>query len=198
MFRSVVLTATIFVLSGCVSVLPTPETPEGLYTIDVRDAPKVALDEVVLVREPEALRLFAGRNVVSIQDDGGARIVPGVRWGDSATRLMELGLLDLLDGENGAPAVSQRSGSTATYELAWRIADLTVNGAEARVDLDLTLLDARTRDPLAQTVLSRRATVSGDSGQRKIAALQNAAQSALIAASEFTASAVRDASLATD
>lgn len=171
--------------AGCVSVIPTPKAPDGLYTIDVRDTPHVSVAKPVRVREPEAQKLFSGDAVVAIDATGAARLIEGVQWSDSATRLMQIALLDILDGEGAA--VSGRSGASAAYELAWRLSDFSLMGQEARVELELTLLDARTRDALGQTVTSATADARSLAAVDRMAALQAAARAALSSAAEFVA-----------
>ena len=71
-------------LAACVSVLPEPKVPQGLY----RFAPMETtydLDASVLIREPDASRLVAGRAIAAEDSSGAGRVAgAGRRQGDCA------------------------------------------------------------------------------------------------------------------
>ncbi|MEO0981125.1 MAG: ABC-type transport auxiliary lipoprotein family protein [Pseudomonadota bacterium] len=165
--------------AGCVSVLPQPQVPDGLYTVDTTRETPVPLAGTVVVQRPETQKLFAGTALISKSDDGSARVVPGVEWSDNPARLLQIGLLDLFAAQAGGHAVTPTSGASAKYELAWRIADFSVNGAQANVALELTLLNARNRDPIARKLVRTDAATTSNDAPARILALEAAARAAL-------------------
>ena len=58
MIRSISLAFAMTALTACVSVLPEPEVPDGLYRFGAMTE-TYPVETVVAVREPEASRLFA-------------------------------------------------------------------------------------------------------------------------------------------
>ena len=96
MIRSISLAFAMTALTACVSVLPEPEVPDGLYRFGAMTE-TYPVETVVAVREPEASRLFGGRVIASEDPAGALRLVRGVEWADSATRLMQVAVLDALD-----------------------------------------------------------------------------------------------------
>ena len=97
-------------LAACVSVLPEPKVPEGLY----RFAPMETvydLEDSVIVREPDASRLVAGRAIASEDSSGALRLVPNVEWTDSSTRLMQMAMLDALQGQGAGKAIAPETGA---------------------------------------------------------------------------------------
>ncbi len=179
--------AAVLASTGCVSVLPQPVVPEGLYTFGEDAGARVPIRTALIVREPDAPKIFAGKSVASVSPAGAVRIVPGVEWSDTATRLMQTGLLDLLEGEGAAAAVSSRSGASGKHELAWRMADFTLSNGTATVELEVTLLDARTRTPITQASIATQASASDQSAEARIQALGAAARAALRQTAEFVA-----------
>ena len=161
-FAAVIL---LFVATACTSILPEPDVPDTLYRFD---APEMAfeLDTSILIREPEASRLFAGRAIASEAPDGSLRIVRSVEWSDRATRMMQTALLDSFSGGQGV-ALSSETGATAIHELSWRLVDFTLQGDEAVCRVRATLLTGRSRAMIEQVdVESRISANSASDGQR--------------------------------
>lgn len=186
--RSVVLLAGMTLgLSACVSVLPEPDAPSALYQIQASQFGSVALSSDIIIREPETVRVFASEAMVSTTDDGGLILVPGVEWAGPSTQLIQLALLDAMNrGTGDGIAVSPASGSRAPYELDWRISDLTLRGDVAVCELQLTILDGRTRSPLEHYTVRETAEVGSAEAPDRALALSRAAETAI----ETTASTV--------
>ena len=141
-------------LAACVSVLPEPKVPQGLY----RFAPMETtydLDASVLIREPDASRLVAGRAIAAEDSRGALRLVPNVEWTDSSTRLMQ-------------------TGASAPYELSWQVTDFTLSGTTGRCRVRATLMDGGSRDVLDQIVVSNSASANGGSNADRAKALGEA------------------------
>ena len=150
------------ILGGCLSVLPEPEAPNALYEVQARELPNLSLSANLIIREPESVRVFAGESIVAQGTDGGLKLVPGVEWAGPSTQILQLALMDTFNSGNGAGiAVTPSSGSRAPYELDWRITDLSLRGSSAVCELQLILLDGRTRNPIGKFAV--RETVNAGS-----------------------------------
>ena len=113
MIRRLVLLLAATSLTACVSVLPEQKAPEGLYRFGPMDALHM-IDASVVVREPEASRLFGGRAIAAEDSSGALRLIKGVEWSDSATRLMQVALLDTLGGDNAHQRIMSWHGAFRT------------------------------------------------------------------------------------
>tara|TARA_R110000787_G_scaffold60673_7_gene137576 strand:- start:582 stop:1172 length:591 start_codon:yes stop_codon:yes gene_type:complete len=186
MIRRLVLLLAATSLTACVSVLPEQKAPEGLYRFGPMDALHM-IDASVVVREPEASRLFGGRAIAAEDSSGALRLIKGVEWSDSATRLMQVALLDTLGGDNGGVAVASDTGAPTDYELAWRISDFTLSGTTARCRIEATLLEGRTRKVLAQTNVSTSAVALDGNNAARAKALTDAGRACVSDVAAFVA-----------
>lgn len=173
-------------LAACVSVLPEQKAPEGLYRFGPMEALHM-IDASVVIREPEASRLFGGRAIAAEDSSGALRLVNGVEWSDSATRMMQVALLDTLGGENGGVAVASDTGAPTDYELAWRISDFTLSGTTARCRIEATLLEGRSRKVLAQTNVSATAIALDSGNAARAMALTDAGRACVSDIAAFVA-----------
>jgi ABC-type uncharacterized transport system auxiliary subunit len=173
-------------LSACVSVLPEQKAPEGLYRFGPMEALHM-IDASVVIREPEASRLFGGRAIAAEDSSGALRLVNGVEWSDSATRMMQVALLDTLGGSNGGVAVASETGAPTDYELAWRISDFTLSGTTARCRIEATLLEGRSRKVLAQTNVSTTAIALDSKNAARAKALTDAGRACVSDIAAFVA-----------
>ena len=183
--RTLCALAGLVVLGGCLSVLPEPDAPGALYRIGAVEA-SAPLASHVIIREPEAPRLFAGRDMVIEGGDGGLRLVAGAEWAGRYTRLVQLALIDALAGGEGM-ALDAASGARGDYELSWRVADIAVSGSRARCELDLTLLDGRDRSPVASAKVSGEGALSGTAPGDRARALSAASRACVAEAGAFIA-----------
>jgi cholesterol transport system auxiliary component len=173
MIRSISIAFASLALTACVSVLPEPEAPEGLYRFGAMTE-TYPVEAVVSVREPDSSRLFGGR-VIASEDTGGAlRLVRGVEWADSAARLMQVAMLEALDDTGAGVAVALETGARADFELVWRIEDFSLAGTQARCDLEATLVEASSRKVVAQTNVTSSANADGSSNEARALALAEA------------------------
>src|SRR3990167_3732345 len=112
MIRTLILSAALAGLAGCVSVLKQADAPEAFYRIGPIEMDH-RLTATVTIREPEASRLFSGRAIAAEDDTGALRIVRGVQWTDNATEMMQGALLDALSGEGEFAALPSSSAGPA-------------------------------------------------------------------------------------
>ena len=186
MLRRLVITLAAASLASCVSLLPEQKAPDGLYRFGPTETVH-PLDASIIIREPEASRLFGGRAIAAQDGDGALRLVPGVEWTDSATRMMQIALLDSLGGEGGGVAIGSDTGADADYELAWRMSDFTLSGTTARCRIQATLLEGRSRKMLAQTSVSTSAVAQGNDNASRAKALTDAGRACVSDVAAFVA-----------
>ncbi|MFN7055576.1 ABC-type transport auxiliary lipoprotein family protein [Hyphomonas sp.] len=178
-------------LAACVNVIPQPETPEALYRIGPME-PAHRLSASVVVREPEASRLFSGRAIAAEDATGALRIIRGIQWSDSATHMMQTALLDSLGGEGQGVAVGSSSGAPARFELVWRISDFTLSGTTALCRLEATLLDGRRRTVISQTNVATSAIALDNTNAARAKALTDAGRACVSDVAAFVASSTED------
>ena len=162
-------------IAGCVSVLPEPEVPNGLYRLGSIE-PSAGVKYNLVVREPEGGRVFSGKAMAAIGDDGVLRLIRGVEWAQPASRMLQLGLLDAIGTDGGGLALDKSTGAPGDLELAWRMSTFALDGTSARCELELTLLEGRTRRPLTQMRIETSAPASSDRAADRAAALTEAAR----------------------
>lgn len=166
---------TIFVLTACVSVLPEPEVPNGLYRLGDVDE-RSSISRTLIIREPEGARIYSGKPMVAVGDDGALRLIKGAEWAQPASQMLQVGLLDSFGTDGGGLALAKATGAPGDLELAWRISDFTVSGMVANCELELTLLDGRNRKPLAQKIIEAQAVSSSGTAAARAVALVAAAE----------------------
>lgn len=192
MIRSVCVCVAAALLTACVSVLPQPSAPDALYRFGPMPQAH-RLDASVTVREPEASRLFSGRALAAEDDSGALRLLRGVEWTDSTTRMMQVALLDMLGGAGRNAAVASESGAPADFELVWRISDFTLSGETARCQLDATLLKGRSRGVVSQTSVATTAIALDKSNAARARALSDAGRACVSEIGAFVADQARAA-----
>jgi cholesterol transport system auxiliary component len=186
MVRRLVLMLAAASLASCVSVLPEREAPEGLYRFGPMEALH-PIDASIVIREPEASRLYGGRAIAAEDSAGALHLVRGVEWSDSATRMMQIALLDTLGGRDGGVAIASDTGAPTDYELAWRISDFTLSGTTARCRIEATLLEGRSRKVLAQTNVSATAIALDPKNAARAKALTDAGRACVSDIAAFVA-----------
>ena len=189
MLRPLIILAAGLSLASCVSVLPQPKSANALYRLEPAIASQT-VSSTILVREPEAPRTFAGRAIAAEGSDGSIRYVPGVEWADNITRLLQLALLDTLQGRDGAAVLAYETAVSGAFELSWRLSDFVLSGDQARCELDVTILDARSRTPLAQKRITSEISVGGHDNPSRARALAEAGRMCVSEAASFAAQMV--------
>nr|WP_321359423.1 ABC-type transport auxiliary lipoprotein family protein [uncultured Hyphomonas sp.] len=184
MIRYISIAFASLALTACVSVLPEPKAPKGLYRFGEMTQ-TYPVEAVVAVREPEASRLI-GNRVIASQDNAGAlRLVRGVEWADNATRLMQVAMLDALNDSGAGVAVALQAGAGNDYELDWRVDDFSLAGTKARCSLEATLLQANTRKVVAQTRVRTTADAAKSSNESRTLALAEAGRACVAEVASF-------------
>lgn len=193
MNRSIAAALSMVMLSACVSLVPEPETPNALYRLGPVEADQtLMLNRSVLVRQPEALRVFSGVDIVARDEGGAIRLVQGAEWADRAPRLMQLTLLDYLGSQGGSAAVLPETGARADYELSWRISEFALEGRTAIARAELTLLDGRTRKPVQQKTVSSQIEARDNEMASRASALAEAGRDIVRKSGKFLAEATQD------
>lgn len=159
--------------ASCVSVLPEQPKPQAVYPLPQPQS-FARLATNVVIREPDAPRLYAGRTITSQAPDGGLQVLPNVQWADRATRMFQTTLLEAFTDEGEGLAVDDVTGVSGQYELYWRVSKFTLDAGEGVCKLQLTLLDGRSREPIAQEMLEASSEALGEDDMARARALGDA------------------------
>ena len=175
-----------FMLAGCVSVLPEPVVPDGLYRLSSPSVPLTVTDIIlpadVLVREPDGSSLLLGKSVVYEKSSGSLTLLSKAQWSDSASRMMQALLLDRLaelSPESKGHVLSDQMATMAPLEMNWRIRDFVVRDSDASVALRVTVVTARKRELVGQFDVSRQVDFTGKLSEDGVEALIQAARLAV-------------------
>ena len=175
-------------LGACVSFLPEPEAPNALYRLGpVEQVSNLALDRNVLIRQPDAARVLSGVEMAARDSSGAVLIVNGVEWADRAPRLLQLHMLDLLNGEGEGLAVLPESGAKADYQLSWHLTEFSLYGRTATAKAEFVLIDTKTRQALAQDTASVDIVADGGSNSARAEAMADAGRRIVEAGARFLA-----------
>ncbi|MEL6861398.1 MAG: ABC-type transport auxiliary lipoprotein family protein [Pseudomonadota bacterium] len=171
-------------LTGCLSVLPEPEAPDALYRIEAaRDLSGLTQD--LIIREPEAPRLMAGQGIVSEASDGALRLIPGVEWSGSATRQIQLAMIDSFTVGESGNALLPELGVIAPYEMASQLKALNLKGNRAVCTMTASVVATQGRQLVARSEISSQANAASNSGRDRALALREAASDCAVQAAEF-------------
>lgn len=175
-------------LASCISVLPKQPKPNALYRLPLPDV-TVTLPVDVVILEPDAPRLIGGRSIAAIGPQGGLRVVSGVAWADRSTRLLQIGMINTFSDSGPGLALDDAAGINAAAELFWRVDDFSLLGDRGYCSLQLTLLEGRTRQPIAQTRINSESQSEGESAEARAHALAEAGRECVRQGAEFVAQA---------
>ena len=171
-------------LTACVSVLPEPEAPDALYSIEAEvTLPGLAHD--ITIREPEAARLMAGQGLVSEGADGGLRLIARAEWAGPATRQIQFAMIDSFKTGEAGSAVAPETGVLTPYELASRLSTLKLNGTQAICEMKVTVIASVDRSLVAQTIVRAEQSATSSSAANRARALRAAASDCASQASQF-------------
>lgn len=177
-------------LTACVSVLPEPAVPDALYKVEA-SAAHSGLSENLIVREPEAARLYAGQGMVSAREDGGLRLISGAEWAGPATRQIQFAMIDSFEAGSDGHALAPETGAVANFELASRIADLKLSGQRAMCQMQVSVIRTSDRALVARTKISGEQTAESRSSRDRALALRDAASACAGQASQFAIETLR-------
>lgn len=177
---SLALIAAALATSGCVSILPEPMIPSALVSLPAEraKAPAKPLLADVAVFPPESSRAFAGADI-AVRSDQELIYLGDVRWSDAAPQLLQGAVVNSLSQAQGpGRAVLGQLGAEVDYDVRWRIVDLSAGRetAPVRVEVQVSIMDAHTRRPIAQKSFSASGSPSDRAPRVRAATLAVAAQ----------------------
>ncbi len=172
--RRMFLLLPMVLITGCLSVLPEPEAPGGLYSISSARA-NLGLAQNIVIREFDAPEIMAGRGVVSESPTGALRFVRSVEWSGRLTRLLQLALIDSFTGAGPGVALSPESGVAAPYVASGRIHRLVLKGDVAVCKASVVLTEPARRRLIAQFETEVEQQVNGTSAEQRALSLRAAA-----------------------
>ncbi|MDJ0922326.1 MAG: ABC-type transport auxiliary lipoprotein family protein [Henriciella sp.] len=187
--RCGILSAGLFLVSACVSVLPTPVAPESLYR---PEAVSVAgpLDQSLVIREPESPQIFSGQAMISEDPTGALRLVPTVEWAGRSTRLIQLALVNSFSNSGEGAALLPETGLRAPYELAGRIRLLALQGDQAVCEISASVISVTERSLVGQTIVKASSLATTSRAEDRALALKAATEACVADLAAFAASAV--------
>lgn len=188
-----VLVPAFSLLAACVSVLPEPETPRGLYSIEPAGA-KTSLPENVIIREFEAPELIGGTAMIAEDSDGARRLVRSVEWSGRLTREMQMALIDSFDTEASGTALLPELGVSARYRVIGRIQTLLLRGEAAECVATVSVADGSARGLVGQTTVRSGAVALRDRAPDRAMALRQAAEGCVAQLAAATADILSSAS----
>ena len=167
-------------LAGCVNVLPKPNVPLALIELPAEraKAPTGPLRADVSVMPPEAGRAYAGVDI-AVRAEQELVYLADVRWADAAPRLLQGAVIESLSKAGGSGQVAPgQLGARVDYDLRWRVIDLSTgyDVAPVKVEVEASLVDARTRRIVAQGRFSASGVPASRKPRDRAAALAIAAQ----------------------
>lgn len=172
-------------LTGCVSVLPEPVIPDGLYRLepeeDIGPVEKITLPVDISIYEPDGPVLLLSENFVFEDDDGSLSLLKAAQWSDDAARLLQIRLLERLSKlspDSEGVAVSERAGARTGAELRWQVQNFVIRDDSAVVKLQATVLSARRRTVIGQFPVVVKEPYSGQASREGVQALIRAARQA--------------------
>ena len=180
------------VLSGCVSVIPSPGSPDALFSVDAVSVGQ-PLAANLAVREPESPLIVSGQAMTSKSPAGEIRLLPGAEWAERSTRMLQLAVIDSFAVEADGAAVLPESGIRVDYEMTSRLQALELRGNVAVCDLTVALVDLRSREILAREGIRAEQTADSDKTLARATALKTAAESCAADMARFASSAVSGA-----
>ena len=186
MMRHIITLVLVFSLGACVSLVPEPETPNALYRFGPNDEiAGLALSRSVIIRQPEAPRVLAGVEIAARDEAGAVRVIKGAEWADRAPRLLQLTLLDMLNGDGRGHALLPESGALADYQLTWRLSEFSLAGRTATASVEYVLIDAQTRKAISQETVSVDVEARGGSAPERAEAMAEAGRRAVEEGARF-------------
>lgn len=177
-------------LSACVSVLPSPDTPDALYMITAADP--VPLQANIIIREPETARIYAGQAIVSEDSSGAVRLLPRAEWAGPATRQMQLALVESFANQPSGAAFLPESGVFAPYELSIRLSRFGLTPDSAECAASVTVVEAGTRSAFAHETVTEQVALDSRSSARRAQAMKQAAEACVGAISDLVSKALSD------
>ncbi len=176
-------------VAGCVSVLPEPAVPDALYAIDAPGA-RQPLVASLIIREPEAPQIVAGRVLASVDASGAIRLVPSVEWAGRSTRLLQLALVDSFSIDGAGTAVLPETGVAARYELSSRIQTFELRGEQAVCEISVSVISTFGNTLIRQGEVSVSQPAVSMAASDRAGALKAAAEQCVAEVAAFAAGVV--------
>lgn len=193
LLKVTLLTSTLAAVSACVSVLPAPQVPRALLRIEAaNERPQLPVN--LIVREPDAPQMLAGRALVSQDSSGANRLLPSVEWSGRATRQLQLALVDSFSVDGAGAALLPETGVAAQYTLTTRLQSFELHGDEAVCQVSVAVHDMQLKPVFfEQSEVSARQLASDGSTRARANALKQAGEQCVREIARFAAEAIETA-----
>lgn len=162
--RVLVVTLLSLFLAGCGITLIDTQPPPEIYDLA---APDVTTDGdavtwQLIVEEPSAIRALGTNRIALKRSDNSIQYYHGARWSDRGPRLLQARIIEALEDTGRVMSVGgETSGLNARYRLKSSLREFQsqVDGGGAptvSVVLSAKLLNSRTREVIAMTLLEKK------------------------------------------
>lgn len=158
-----VVTFAVF-LTGCgISLIDTQPAPQiydlGAPGINSQGTP---VSWQLIVEEPSTIRAFGTNRIALKRGDNSIQYYKGARWSDRGPSLFQARLIEALEDTGRIMSVgSETSGINANYRLKSTLRNFHADlgdgkSVTAMISISVKLLDARTREVIATTLLEKQ------------------------------------------
>lgn len=176
-------------VAGCVSVLPEPATPDALYAIDAPGVRQTLVADLI-IREPEAPQIVAGRALVSEDTSGAIRLVASVEWAGRSTRLLQLALVDSFAIDGAGAALLPETGVATAYELSSRVQAFELRGDQAVCEISVVVLSTFGNSLIQQGEVSASQPVTSRAAADRAGAMKAVAEQCVAEMAAFATDVV--------
>lgn len=185
---STFLIGTTLILSGCVSLLPSPAPADVVYRLSASNegVPQSPTAKVIRIDRPRAASVFQGQDVVVSPDGRRLASAAQARWAEAIPDMVQNSFVDVLAERAGLVGVIPSSGARTDTRV-----HLTIKSFEARFDQGegaaplavvhyaVTLSNASNRNLLSTYDVKRTVRSSDVRVSTIVEAMDNANQQAL-------------------
>ncbi len=175
---------------GCLSVLPEPEGADALLRIDAQ-SPK-PISQHITIREPEARRIAAGPALVSEDETGAVRLLPGREWVGPATRQMQLALVGTFQVSEDGMAVLPETGISTGLDISTRLDEFQLKAGRAVCRATVTIVRNLDRGVYAVETVEERVDNAEGSNADRAQDMKQVAEQCVSAIASFVSGALRD------
>lgn len=150
-------------LSGCGFSLIDTQPPPEIYDLS---APEMSAQGApvawqLIVEEPSAIRAFGTNRIALKHSDNSIQYFKGARWSDRGPSLFQARLIETFEDTGRIMSVGgETSGINAKYRLKSNLrdfhADVGGGATTVMISVSVKLLNARTRNVIATTLVERQ------------------------------------------
>jgi ABC-type uncharacterized transport system auxiliary subunit len=191
-----ILLIPVFVLGGCVTLLPEPPPPPRTYVVEaqtVEELEAAPIDAVISIAEPGGERTLLGADLIWRTGDTIA-YVDQTAWSNRAADALQQMLVETMSRQGRFRAAVRAGEAQSEYAIRWEILDFEVREETmtARFSADVRLVGPGRRI-IASQIITAEAPVSDRSSSVAANALARAAREGSARIGAFASDAAAEA-----